>query len=50
MAVEFLVPTTVGTHYEKGEVAGFDAEIEERLVDQKLAKPVKSTAKPDPKA
>ncbi len=45
MAVKFLKPCQQGTLYNVGEIAGFDAEIEKRLVEQKFAEVVKTDAK-----
>lgn len=44
MAVKFLKPTNVGTLYNKGEVAGFSAEIEAALVEQGDAEKVGAKA------
>ncbi len=44
MAVKFLKPAQVGTLYNKGEIAGFDAEIERQLIEAKVAIEVKSKA------
>lgn len=50
MAVKFLKPCQQGTLYNKDEVASFDAATEKRLVEQKFAEAVKSTAKAEPQA
>lgn len=49
MAVKFLKPCQQGTLYNEGEIAGFDKETEERLIEQKFAEPVKPAKgeKPD---
>lgn len=44
MSVKFLQGHNLGAHYNKDEVAGFDAETEERLVKQKIAERYKPTA------
>lgn len=41
MAVKFLKPTTVGTLYGEGEIAGFDEATEESLIKQEFAEAVK---------
>lgn len=41
MAVKFLTQTQVGTLYNEGEIAAFDAETEAELVEAKVAEPVK---------
>lgn len=46
MAVKFTKSTPVGTLYEEGEIAAFDAETEKRLIDQEFAVKVKSADKP----
>ncbi len=45
MAVKFLMPHTVGTLYNEGEVAGFDRSTEDALVKAKIAEPVKAEPK-----
>ena len=37
MAGKFLQDASVGAHYRKGEIAGFDEKTEEALVKQKIA-------------
>lgn len=48
MAVKFLRPCQQGTLYNKDEIAGFDAAIEKRLIEQKFAEkaPAKAADKP----
>ena len=41
MAVKFLQPAQVGTIYNKGEVASFDAETEKDLIGREIAEAVK---------
>ena len=45
MAVKFLKPCQQGSLYNKGEIAGFDKDVEERLIKQGFAEAVKSDAK-----
>jgi hypothetical protein len=48
MAVTFLVPHTVGTSYNPGEIAGFDPAVEADLVRRGIADPfVAGDAQPD---
>ncbi len=42
MAVKFMTQTQVGTLYNKGDVAGFDAATEKELIEAKVAVPVKA--------
>lgn len=42
MAVKFLQSANVGTLYNEGEVAGFDAKTEAALIKDKIAEPVKT--------
>lgn len=37
MAVKFLKPCQQGALYNKGEIAGFDQDIEKRLIEQEFA-------------
>lgn len=49
MAVKFLMPHTLGSLYEEGEIAGFDPEVEGDLIERKIAeafKPGKAAEKP----
>lgn len=50
MAVKFLKSTQVGTLYNEGEIAGFDADIEKKLVDSKVAEKVAEKKHEAPKA
>jgi len=43
-AVRFLVPYTIGTLYNPGEVAGFDAALADSLIKRGIAEPVKDKA------
>ncbi len=48
MAVKFLQPCQQGALYNEGEIAGFDAATEKRLIEQKFAEkaPAKAADKP----
>lgn len=46
-AVKFLMPHTVGALYNEGEVAGFDDDVADDLIERKIAEPVKG-GKPAP--
>lgn len=48
-AVKFLMPYTLGALYNEGEVAGFEAEIADDLIERKIAEPAKG-GKPAAKA
>jgi hypothetical protein len=45
MAVKFLKPCQQGALYNEGEIAGFDKDVEARLVKQGFAESVKAPAK-----
>lgn len=49
MAVKFLKPCQQGTLYNVDEVAGFEPEVEKRLIEQKFAEAVKKVD-PAPRA
>ena len=48
MAVKFLETTQVGTLYNKGEIASFDAQTEKELVAAKAAEAIKADKKDAP--
>jgi len=50
MAVKFLMSHTVGTQYNKGEIAGFSREVEADLVKREIAEHYKPTAEDAAKA
>lgn len=49
MAVKFLRSCQQGTTYNKDEIAGFEPEVEKRLIEQKFAEAFKKVD-PAPKA
>lgn len=48
-AVKFLMPHTVGALYNEGEIAGFDDDVADDLIERKIAEAVKakSSGKPN---
>ena len=43
-AVKFLMPHTVGSLYNEGEIAGFEDDVADDLIERKIAEAVKSKA------
>ena len=50
MTVKFNHSHSVGAHYNKGDVATFEPEVEKDLIERKIAEPYKATAKSAPAA
>jgi hypothetical protein len=46
--VKFLMPHTVGSLYNEGEVAGFEDDVADDLIDRKIAEAHKVEAKANP--
>lgn len=47
-AVKFLMPWTVGALYNEGEVAGFEDDVADDLIERKIAEAVKTGGKAKP--
>lgn len=49
-AVKFLTDHRVGALYNEGEIAGFEDDVADDLIEREIAEPVKGKAKADPAA